>query len=145
LADEVRRKVRESGLLVWLDAERQYVELVDALAKGAHDFQYPVVSLRGSYLEVMLRPRATAMSCSPSMSVHLPALNQETIQETPLFEFHKAGTVFEKSLGTLVKEAARALTTRKTANASAKGRKVRAFPHRRTPRCAAPALDSTTS
>lgn len=39
--------------------------------------------------------------------VHLPGLNQETAKETPLFEPHKAGAVFGKSLGTLVREAAR--------------------------------------
>lgn len=110
LADEVKRKVRESGLVVWLDAERQYVELADALAKGAHDFQYPMVALRGSYLEVMLALEAYGNDLQPEhVLLHLPGLNKETIKETPLFEFYKAGTMFEKSLVTLVKEAARGL------------------------------------
>jgi len=110
LRDELKRKVRESGLLVWLDAERQYTELVDGLSKGEDDFGYPVVSLRGSYLEVMLALESVGNDLRPErLLVHLPGLNKETIKETPLFELYKAGTVFEKSLVTLVKEAARGL------------------------------------
>ncbi len=110
LADEVKKKVRERGIVLWLDAERQYVELVDALAKGEGEFQYPVVALRGSYLEVMLALEAHGNELHPEhLLLHLPGLNKETIKETPLFELYKAGTMFEKSLGTLVREAARGL------------------------------------
>jgi hypothetical protein len=40
LADEVRKKVRECGLVLWLDVKRQYSDLVDALGTGAHEFKY---------------------------------------------------------------------------------------------------------
>lgn len=110
LADEVQRKVRERGLVLWLDAERHYIELVDTLAKGAHDFRYPVVSLRGSYLEMMLALEGYGNDLQPEhVLVHLPGLNKDTVKDTPLFELYRAGTSFEKSLHTLVKEAARGL------------------------------------
>lgn len=40
------------------------------------------------------------------MLVHLSGLNKESVKETPVFELYKAGTVFEKGLATLVREAA---------------------------------------
>jgi hypothetical protein len=112
LASEVRKKVCECGLVLWLDAEQQYSDLVDALAAAAHEFRYPVVAFRGSYLEVMLALEAYGNALRPEhVLVHLPGLNKETVKETPLFELYKAGTVFEKRLGTLVREAARGLAT----------------------------------
>ncbi|HEY5959034.1 MAG TPA: BREX-6 system phosphatase PglZ [Polyangiaceae bacterium] len=110
LADELKRKVREGGLLLWLDAEHQYNELVDALRGGAFEFKYPVIALRGSYLEVMLALEPYGNDLRPEhVLLHLPGLNKETIKETPLFELYKAGTSYEKNLSTLVKEAARGL------------------------------------
>ncbi len=77
-----------------------------ALGGGAFEFKYPVVSFRGSYLEVMLALEAYGNELHPEhVLVHLPGLNKETTKETPLYELYKAGTVFEKSLGTLVREA----------------------------------------
>ncbi|WP_437491943.1 hypothetical protein WME75_16640 [Sorangium sp. So ce1014] len=38
-------------------------------------------------------------------------MNKETVKETPVFELYKAGVVFEKSLGTLVREAAMGAAT----------------------------------
>jgi len=86
LATEVKKKVRERGLVLWLDAERQYTELVDALGSGAFEFKYPVVSFRGSYLEVMLALEAYGNELHPEhVLVHLPGLNKETTKETPLY------------------------------------------------------------
>ena len=45
------------------------------------------------------------------MLVHLPGLNKETAKETPVYELFKAGKVFEKGLGTLVREAAVGVAT----------------------------------
>src|SRR6185437_4480344 len=38
--------------------------------------------------------------------VHLPGLNKDSIRETPVFELYKAGTVFERNLEKVVREAA---------------------------------------
>lgn len=37
----------------------------------------------------------------------LPGLNKKTVEQTPVYELYKAGTSFEKSLATLVREAAK--------------------------------------
>jgi hypothetical protein len=107
LAAEVRKKVRETGLVLWLDVGAQYGDLVDALAGGAFAFSYPVVSLRGSYLELMLALEPYGSGLHPEhVLVHLPGLNKDTVKETPVFELYKAGKVFEKNLATLAAEAA---------------------------------------
>jgi len=53
LTEEVVKKVRSHGIVVWVDAEGQYTGLADELAQGAYGFGYPVIGLRGSYLELM--------------------------------------------------------------------------------------------
>ncbi|WP_437737382.1 BREX-6 system phosphatase PglZ [Sorangium sp. So ce1335] len=107
LAAEVNKKVRERGLVVWVDADQQYTPLVDALREGAFGFSYPVVAYRGSYLEMMLALDQHGNALHPDhVLVHLPGVNKDTVKETPVFELYKAGVVFEKSLGTLVREAA---------------------------------------
>ena len=107
LAAEVTRKVREQGLVVWIDADRQYTGLVDALRAGELGFSYPVVAYRGSYLELMLalEPYGGGLD-HEHVLIHLPGVNKETVKETPIFELYKAGTVFEKNLATLIREAA---------------------------------------
>ncbi|AUX22407.1 alkaline phosphatase [Sorangium cellulosum] len=112
LAVEITKKVRERGLVVWIDADRQYTALVDALRDGAFGFSYPVVPYRGSYLELMLalEPHGNGLDADHVL-VHLPGVNKETVKETPVFELYKAGVVFEKSLGTLVREAAAGAAT----------------------------------
>ncbi|WP_437310917.1 BREX-6 system phosphatase PglZ [Sorangium sp. So ce388] len=107
LAAEVNKKVRERGLVVWVDSDQQYTALVDALRAGAFGFSYPVVAYRGSYLELMLALDPHGNGLHPDhVLLHLPGVNKETVKETPVFELYKAGVVFEKSLSTLVREAA---------------------------------------
>jgi hypothetical protein len=107
LRGELRTKVRERGLVVWLDAEGQYSPFVDSL-----DLPYPIVRLRGSYLELMLALEPYANGLLPEhVLVHLPGLNKESVKETPVYELYKAGVVFEKNLVTLVREAAVGIAT----------------------------------
>ena len=107
LTAEVTKKVRERGLLLWIDAERHFTPFVESLAQPGSGFPYPVVSLRGSYLELMLALEPYGNGLQPEkVLIHLPGLNKETVKETPVFELYKAGTVFEKNLATLVREAA---------------------------------------
>jgi hypothetical protein len=54
LAQELSKKVRDRGLVLWVDAERQYEAFVDALGRKDFGFEYPVITFRGSYLELML-------------------------------------------------------------------------------------------
>ena len=112
LTTEVRTKVRERGLIVWLDAEKQYTGLADTLGATGSKFPYPVVALRGSYLELMLALEPFGNGLHPEhVLVHLPGLNKESIRETPIYELYKAGVVFEKNLVTLVREAAVGVAT----------------------------------
>lgn len=107
LTAEITKKVRERGLVLWVDAEKHYTPFVDALTRPGSGFSYPVVTLRGSYLELMLALEPYGNGLQPEhVLVHLPGLNKETVKETPVYELYKAGKVFEKSLGTLVREAA---------------------------------------
>lgn len=107
LANEVKKKVRESGLVLWLDSGAQYGGVIEALARGEHGFTYPVVAHRGSFLETMLALERFGSGLRPEhVLVHLPALNKDGVRETPVLELYEAGTVFEKNLVTLVREAA---------------------------------------
>jgi hypothetical protein len=112
LAREVTKKVRDTGLVLWLDADRSYSTFVDALAKKAFDFDFPVVAFRGSYLELMLALEPYGNGLYPEkVLVHLEGLNKDSVKETPVYELYKAGTVFEKNLVTLVREAAVGVAT----------------------------------
>lgn len=107
LVAEVKQKIRENCLVVWLDAERLYGDLADALATRAFDFSYPVVAFRGSYLELMLALEPYGNGVRPDhLLVHAAGLNKDSIKETPAYELAAAGTIFERNLGTLVREAA---------------------------------------
>ncbi|MGH7295600.1 MAG: hypothetical protein ACRELB_11730, partial [Polyangiaceae bacterium] len=107
LAAEVRKKVREQSLVVWLDADGQYGGLVDALARGDLGFPYPVVSYRGSYLELMFALERYGKGLDPEhVLVHLPGLNRDSVKATPVYGVSAAGTTFERNLGTLVREVA---------------------------------------
>ncbi|HEV8551546.1 MAG TPA: hypothetical protein VGQ57_21005 [Polyangiaceae bacterium] len=93
--------------MLWVDAERQYDAFVEALSDKQLGFEYPVVPFRGSYLELMLALEPFGNGLYPEKAlVHLSGLNKESVKETPVYELYKAGTVFEKALGTLVREAA---------------------------------------
>lgn len=108
LAAELTKKVRERGLVLWVDAEGHYEGFVDALGQAPLEFPYPVVGYRRSYLELMLALERYGSGLEPEhVLVHLPGLNKKTLEQTPVYELYKAGTSFEKSLATLVREAAK--------------------------------------
>jgi hypothetical protein len=112
LLAEVTKKVRELGLVAWVDAEGHYTAWADRLAPraGTPDapFPFPIVRYRSSYLELMLALEPFANDLTPEyVLVHLPGLNKDSVRETPAYELYKAGKTFEKNLATLVREAAR--------------------------------------
>ncbi|MEY4544392.1 MAG: hypothetical protein RL685_587 [Pseudomonadota bacterium] len=108
LLAELTKKVRERGLVFWVDSEGQYEAFVDALGQAPLEFPYPVVGFRRSYLELMLALERFGSELEPEhVLVHLPGLNKNTVEQTPVYELYKAGTSFEKNLATLVREAAK--------------------------------------
>lgn len=112
LLEETTKKVRELGLVVWVDAEGHYSGCVDRLAAQsgtpAAPFPFPIVRYRNSFLELMLALEPYGNGLHPEhVLVHLPCLNKDTVRSTPVFELYQAGKTFEKNLATLIREAAR--------------------------------------
>ncbi|HEX9618934.1 MAG TPA: BREX-6 system phosphatase PglZ, partial [Polyangiaceae bacterium] len=100
-------KVRERGLVLWVDADKKYTGLVDELSRGKYGFPYPVVTFRDSYLELMLALEPYGNGLDPEhVLIHLAGLNKDAVKETPVYELYKAGKVFEKNLATVIREAA---------------------------------------
>jgi hypothetical protein len=107
LVAEVKTRIREHGLVVWLDAEGHYGPLMDTLATGALGFSYPIVSYHGSYLELMLAVEQYGNGLRPDhVLIHVPGVNKESVKETPVYELAAAGKMYERNLGTVVREAA---------------------------------------
>ncbi len=107
-AEEVRELARQNGIVVWLDSDNRYAELVDELERqhAAGSFPYPVVAYRGSYLETMVA--LDGLIDGPTMVpliLHAPFHNEDLIRETPLLEAYRAGQRYRKKFSTLVEEA----------------------------------------
>jgi hypothetical protein len=108
LLAELTKKVRERGLVFWVDADDQYESFVHGLGRPPLEFPYPVVNFRRSYLELMLALERYGSGLEPEhVLVHLAGLNKKDVEQTPVYELYKAGTSFEKNLATLVREAAK--------------------------------------
>ena len=109
LEAELRDYTRQHGLVVWLDKEGLYTALTDELGQrhAAGTFPFPVVGLRGSYLEAMLALEHLFDTVDPTpLVLHLPGHNEESVRSTPLLELYRPGRRFRKGLDTLVTEAA---------------------------------------
>ena len=109
LIAELREYTRQHGLVVWLDKEGLYTHLADDLALQHADsaFPFPVVGLRGSYLDAMMQLERLFDTVDPvPLILHLPGHNEESIRSTPLLELYRPGRRFRKALDTLVTEAA---------------------------------------
>ena len=69
LAQELTKKVRDRGLLLWVDADRQYEAFVDALGKKQLGFEYPEAALGSATpeeIEAFVRgPALTCAATSP--------------------------------------------------------------------------------
>jgi len=105
----LRERVRQAGLVYWLDRDGLYTGVVDELRsrEGDGGFPHPIVAFRGSYLETMFDLERLFDSVDPRpVLLHLPALNEEALRATPLLEFVRAGKRFRTSLETLVTDAA---------------------------------------
>jgi hypothetical protein len=109
LAGKVRQRVRQVGLVYWLDRDGLYTEFVDELIQQHNEGTSPlaVVGLRGSYLETMLQLEHLFDTVDPTpLLLHLPGHNEESVRTTPLLELVRAGKRFRMGLDTLITEAA---------------------------------------
>ena len=119
-AHELTRRCATPDLVLWVDADR-VTRVREALAQKAFDFEYPVIAFRGSYLELMLALEPYGNGLYPEkVLVHLEGMNKDSVKETPVFELYKAGTVFEKNLVTLLREAAVGVATPEEVDAFAR-------------------------
>ncbi len=107
LEKQLTARLRERGLVFWLDREGLYTRFVDDLQQRHESGQFfaPVVAFRGSFLETILalEPHETGLDPTPLL-VHLPGHTDVTVRGTPLLEVYKCGTRFERALETLVRE-----------------------------------------
>jgi hypothetical protein len=108
LEEELKRELRQRGIVVWLDKDGHYTAYVDELAKryANGDFFAPVVAFRGSYLEMLLDLEPYGNGLDPeALLIHMPGHNEESVRKTPVLELYKAGFRFRKALDTLIREA----------------------------------------
>ncbi len=109
LEQELSREIQRQGIVVWLDRDASFTGFVERLrerhAQGL--FPYPVVGFRGSYLEMIfaLEPHGDGYDRAPLL-VHMPGFNQTSIRTTPVLELYLAGKCHQKSLETLIQQAA---------------------------------------
>jgi hypothetical protein len=109
LEAELRQRVQQNGIVIWLDRDGHYSPLVDQLqalrAEGA--LPYAVHGFRGSHLALMLDLDAVAAgSDPPRLLIHLPGFSRDTVTQTPVFGLYRSGTEFRKALATLIRETA---------------------------------------
>jgi hypothetical protein len=109
LEAELRNKVRQSGILLWLDPQDNFTGIADRLTalRSAGSLPYEVHAFRGSFLELMLETEQLegGVEMTPLL-IHLPGLNEESVRETPLLELYFAGKRYQKAIKTLVNDAA---------------------------------------
>jgi hypothetical protein len=109
LLEEVEDQLRQHGIVFWLDKSGHYTGLVDRMAKAraAGELAYPVVPVRGSYLEAMLalEPYGSELQ-RERLLVHMPGHDESSVRATPLLELYEMGTRYRKSLKALVEQAA---------------------------------------
>ena len=105
----LRNRVRQQGVVIWLDMNDDYSAFVDRLRakRRADKLPYEVCAFRGSYLELMLQLESLAGGVEKTqLVVHLPGLNEESVKATPVLELYRAGVRYRKKLDTLISEAA---------------------------------------
>ena len=109
LEAELRQRVQQNGIVIWLDRDGHYTQLVDQLQaqRADGDLPYAVHGFRGSHLALMLELNAVAAgSDPPRLLIHLPGFTEDTVKETPLLGLYRSGVRYRKALDTLIREAA---------------------------------------
>ena len=116
LVAELREDARKHGVLVWLDKDGTYSELVDSLIASRGDgtdvFPYPLFAYRGSFLELMLvlDGQQDGVTMQP-LVLHMPGFNEEDIARTPVYELYCSGRRHRIALPTLIRNAAQGKVT----------------------------------
>ncbi|WP_292822740.1 BREX-6 system phosphatase PglZ [Nostoc sp. JL33] len=108
LEAELKRELRQRGIVIWLDKDGYYNSYVDELITRYNrgDFFAPVVGFRGSYLEMVLALETYGNGLDPEpLLIHMPGHTEETIRKTPILELYRAGYRFRKAFDTLIREA----------------------------------------
>ena len=109
LEEELKQRLRQRNLVIWLDKDGIYTPYVDELVKRhtQGDFFAPVVPFRGSYLEVLLALEPFGDGLNPDvLLIHVPGHTKETICKTPILELYRPGHCYRKAFNTLIREAA---------------------------------------
>lgn len=108
LLEEIGDSIRQHGVVVWLDKDGHYTELVDELAaQSEKERGFAVVPFRGSYLETMLALEPYGSDLHPErLLIHMPGHNETSVRGTPLLELYEIGYRFRKALSTLVEQGA---------------------------------------
>ncbi|MBR8837384.1 MAG: BREX-6 system phosphatase PglZ [Stigonema ocellatum SAG 48.90 = DSM 106950] len=109
LEEEIKQKLREQGIVIWLDKDAHYNSYVDQLITRHRQgtFFAPVIAFRGSYLEILFALESYGNGLDPEpLLIHMPGHTEDTIRKTPILELYRAGYRFRKALDTLIREAA---------------------------------------
>jgi hypothetical protein len=109
LEAELRKQVQQNGIVIWLDRDGHYTELVDRLRslRAEEQLPYAVHGFRGSHLALLLDLDAVAAgSDPPRLLIHLPGFTEDTVTQTPVLGLYRSGVRFRKALATLIREAA---------------------------------------
>lgn len=109
LEADLRSKVQQNGIVVWLDRDGTYTHFVDQFqqARAERKLPYAVHAFRGSQLALMLELESVATASDPPpLLIHLPGFTEDTVKTTPLLGLYRAGTRYRKALDTLIREAA---------------------------------------
>ena len=130
LVAELRDEARKHGVLVWLDKDGIYTDLVDTLLRTRDNapaatagssavespttgrFPYPLFAYRGSFLELMLAldGHVDGATMRP-LVLHMPGFNEEDVARTPIYDLYRSGRRYRVALATLVKSAAQGKVT----------------------------------
>lgn len=109
LEAELRDQVAKHNVVLWLDLDSHYVDVVNQLRslRKQGELKYDVCTFGGSFLELMLELEEVMGGVDATRAViHLPGFNEELVKATPLPELYKAGARNRKALETLVRDAA---------------------------------------
>jgi len=95
LEEEVKRELRQRGIVVWLDKDTHYSGYVDSLRERhqAGSFFAPVIGHRGSYLDMVLGLARYGNGLDPEpLLIHMPGHNEESVRKTQYCRRYPCGS-----------------------------------------------------